>query len=67
MHSFTERDLKAARMNVQCSLIRELRLNEFEQGHNASEAAKKICYTNGEGVETGWFKKFGSDCKKLDD
>ena len=48
-------------------------LYKIEQGHNAMEATKNICCTKGEGAvdhnNTGakWFKKFGSDCKNLND
>ena len=36
-------DLKATQMNVQHSLIQELRLFESELGHNAAEVTKNIC------------------------
>ena len=36
-------DLKAAQMNVQCSLIWELMLYEFKLGNNGTEATKNIC------------------------
>ena len=56
-------DLKAAQMNMQCSLIWELMLHKFELGHNASEAAKSFYWTKGErtvdnSTVTRWFKKF---------
>ena len=35
-------DLKAARMNIQHSLIRELRLSEIELANNAVEGIKNI-------------------------
>ena len=35
-------DLKVAEMNMQWSLIRELKLLEFEVGHNTWEATKNI-------------------------
>ena len=34
-------DLKSAQMNVQHSLIQELMLYQFKQGHNAVEETKK--------------------------
>ena len=37
-------------MNVQCFLIRELRLYEFKVGHNALESTKTISYTKGDGT-----------------
>ena len=36
-------------MNVQRSLIQKLNLDEFERGHNAAEASKKICNTESKG------------------
>ena len=36
-------DLKTVQMNIQCNLIWELMLYEFEQGHNAFETIKNIC------------------------
>ena len=41
-------DLKASQMNVQCNLIQEHMLDEFELSDNAGEANKKICYAKGE-------------------
>ena len=41
-------NLKAAQMNVQCSLIQELMLYELKRGHNAIEANKNICCAKGE-------------------
>ena len=51
--------------------FREFLLYKFKLGHNATETSKNICCTKGEGaVEhntvTGWFKKFHSSCKSLD-
>ena len=43
-------DLKAAQMNVQCSLIQELMLDKFELGYNATEVTKKIYYAKDEGA-----------------
>ena len=65
-------DLKAAHMNVQMSLIRELLLYEFELDHNEAKGTKNICCVKGEGAfdhctVTRWFKKFLSSCKNLDD
>ena len=45
---------------MQWSLIQELMLYEFEQGHNATRAIKNICYTKDEGTVnhntvTRWF------------
>ena len=64
-------DLKAAQINVQCSLIQEFLLYEFELGHNAVKAIKNICCAKVEGAVnhttvTRWFKKFCFDCKNLD-
>ena len=42
--------LKAAQMNVQCSLFQELILYGFKLGHKAAEAIKNICYAKGEGM-----------------
>ena len=47
-------------------------LYKFKLGHNATEAAKRICFMKGEGAVdhstvTRWFEKFGSGCKKLND
>ena len=63
-------DLKAAQMNVRCSLIWELILDEFKLGHNTTEAIKNICCSKGEGTfdhykVTIWFKKFCLVCKNL--
>ena len=41
-------NLKVAQMNIQCSLICELKLYEFKLGLNTAEIAKSICYVNGE-------------------
>ena len=41
-YSFTLYDLKATSINVQCSLIWELILNESELDHNATEPTKDI-------------------------
>ena len=41
---------ESQQMNVQSSQIRELRLYEFEQGHNAAESNKNICCTKGDGA-----------------
>ena len=62
-------DLKAAQINVQCWLIQELLLYEFEVSHNADEAIKNICYVNGEGAVDHmirWFKKYFSGYKNID-
>ena len=40
-------NLKAAQ-NIQSILIQELVLNEFKQGHNATEATRNICFAKGE-------------------
>ena len=36
-------DLKAAQLKVQCSLMKELMLYEFELSHDAVESTKNIC------------------------
>ena len=63
--------LKAAQINVQCSLILELMFYKFELGHNATEATKNICHVKGEGTVdqstiTRSFEKFSSR-KNFDD
>ena len=45
LHS--EDDLKVALMNVQHSLIWELKLYQFKVGHNVTEATKSICCVKG--------------------
>ena len=62
-------DLKAAQMNMQCSLIWEL--YEFKVSHNATETTKNSCCVKCEvaidhSTVTRWLKKFCSGCKKLD-
>ena len=42
-------DLKTVQMNIQCNLIWELMLYEFELGHNAFETIKNICCAKDEG------------------
>ena len=64
-------DLKIAEMNLQCSLIQELRLYKFKLGHNAMEVNKNICHVKNAGAVdhstvARWFKKFYSGCKNLD-
>ena len=58
-------DLKAAQMNVQCSLIREIIFYLFKQDHKVAEGAKNIDCIKGDAI-TRWFKKFRSDYNKLD-
>ena len=65
-------DLKAAQMNIQCSLIWEHVFYEFQLGHNAVEATKNLYCVETEGIfdhstVTRWFRKFYSGCKNLDD
>ena len=57
-------------MNIQCSLIQEHMLYQFELGDNATETTENIC-VKGEGsvdyiIVTRSFKKFCSGCKNLD-
>ena len=64
-------DLIAIQMNVQCSLIWELILYNFQQGYNTARATKNICYMKSEWVVdyktvTRWLKKFCLGCKKHD-
>ena len=64
-------DLKDTQMNVQCNLIQELTLYEFELDHNAVKATKNICCARGEDIVdhsrvTRWFKKFSLGYKNLD-
>ena len=59
-------------MNVQCSLIQELMVYEFELGHNSAEATKNISCAKSEGIvdhstETRWLNKFCFICKNLND
>ena len=63
----SERDLKAAQMNVQRSIIRELL---FELSHKAVEANENICWVKSEGAVsenrgTRWFKKCHSTYKNI--
>ena len=63
-------NLKAAQLNVQCSLIQELMLYGFKLSYCTTEAPKNICCAKGGGdvdhsSVTWWFKKFHSDCKNL--
>ena len=64
-------DLKAGQMNMQCSLIQELMLYEFQLGYNVTKAAKITCMKEEGAVDLGTvsrcFKKFRSGCKNLDD
>ena len=65
-------NLKAAQMNVQHSLIRELMVYKFELSHKNVETIKNICCAKGEAevdlsTVTRWFMKFYSGCKNLDD
>ena len=43
-------NLKAIQMNMQCSLIWELTVYEFEQGYKGRETTKNICCAKGEGT-----------------
>ena len=63
-------NLKSSQMNVQYSLIQELRLYKFELGHNTTESTKNICCAKDEGAidhsaVTRWFKKFYLGFKNL--
>ena len=53
--------LKAAHMNIQCSLVQELMLYETELGYNAAEPSKKICVEDEGTIDdhtvTRWFNK----------
>ena len=65
-------DLKAPQINVQCSLLLEIMLNEFKLDHNAMEATKNICFAKDDGATdycmvTRWFKRFCSKYKNFDD
>ena len=62
-------DMKAIQMNVQCSLIREVKLYRCKLGHNTAKAIKDICCTKVErtvdhSTVTRLFKKFCSGYKK---
>ena len=37
-------------MNMQCSLIQELKIYKFTPSHNAVEATQNICYAKDEGA-----------------
>ena len=59
-------------MNVQHSLIQELMHYKFKMGFNTVKATKDICYTKDEdrvdqSTVSRWFKKFCTDCMKLND
>ena len=63
-------DLKATQINVQCSLIWELMLYEFELDPNAAEATKNICCAKDGGTVdnsrvTRWLKIVCLGCKNL--
>ena len=65
-------DLNATQMNVQCSLIGELKIYKFELCHNSVEAMKNIYWVKGEdtvdhSTVTWWFKKFHSGCMNIDE
>ena len=65
-------DLKAPQMKVQCSLIQELRLYEFNLDPNDTEGSKNISGGKDEDMDnpckvTWWVKKFRSGFKKIDD
>ena len=65
-------DLKAAKMNMQCNLIRELGFYKFKLGHNTIEAIKNIYCIKGEHIVdhstlNRWFKKFYLSFRNLDD
>ena len=64
--------LKAAQRNVQHSLIRELMLYGFQQGHKAAEETKNICCVKGKYeldhcTVIKLSKTFHSGCKNVDD
>ena len=63
-------DLKVAQINIQHSLIWELRLYNFELVHNTVEATKNICCVVDEGAVdhstvTRWWKEFCLGYKNL--
>ena len=65
-------DLEPAETNVQRSLIWELMLYKFKQGHNTSEPTKNICCVLGEGTVdhstmTRSFQKFWAGYNNLND
>ena len=64
--------MKSIDLSVQCSLIRDFKLNKLEQGHNTTEATKNMSCANIEGAVVDSqvikaFKKFRSSWKNLDD
>ena len=62
-------DLKAAQVNVQCSLILEM-FHEFEPDHNATETTKNICVKGKSAIDHSivaiYFKKFRLSSNNLD-
>ena len=70
---FTVCDLKAALMNVQCILIRQLMLISLNWAiHCRNQQQKKNCSTKVVGAfnyrtVTRWLKKFRSGCQNFDD
>ena len=64
-------DLKTVQMNVQCCLIQEVMLYEFESDHNITEATENIFCMKDEGTVdhstvTRRFKKFCLGCMNFD-
>ena len=51
VHLYSVCGLKAAAINVPCSLIQELKLYKFEQNQSVAEATKNIFYVKD---EVGW-------------
>ena len=65
-------DLKVAQINVQCCLIWEFMLSDFQLGYNAMEAMKIFVVWLGDSADNHkrvirWLKKFCLGYKNLDD
>ena len=63
------RDLISTQMNVQCSLIQEFMLNEFELGHDEMKETKNICCVRSDGAVYCKQKvqEISSSCKNPND
>ena len=65
-------NLKAAQMNLQCSLIWELMIYGFELVHKTVEVSKNVCFAKDEPAVdrnqvSRWLKIFCLRCKNPDD
>ena len=69
---YSKHDFKATEMNVTCSLIPILLLNEFKLDYNTMEATKKHSLGESEGAVdhctlNSWLKKFCLEFKNFED